>query len=349
MQSNYGARIGRMWRRQPLLARDEAWAQQQDLDALCRDRVLQTSELLSANDYYGNAEMVKRYVGLPALYPLKAVIPHGVALSATWVWQAEVNSRLPVYFSYCRNRRRALSQHGFAAIVDFVHPFLLALELLRHQAPKARRGTIVFRKHSTHMLDMVVDDELLVGQLERIPSDRQPVTVCLYWKDVLRGVQRVYQRRGIPVVSAGHIFDSMFLPRLVHLLSSFAHAASAEVGTHVFLAIAAGCHFHLLDPVPVAVRGAEPKEDTLPPAATLSPERKRLLRMLTSSRADQRTVTGEHIGEVGPWGRYEVLAKLFLAESLFRPYRCVKRGERLLSRSGRIVRRVLDLATSKTG
>ena len=43
---------------------------------LCCDRELSTSEIHESNDFYGQASVLKRYVGYPTSYALKAVLEH---------------------------------------------------------------------------------------------------------------------------------------------------------------------------------------------------------------------------------------------------------------------------------
>jgi hypothetical protein len=62
------------------------------------------------------------------------------------------------------------------------------------------------------------------------------VRVCVYWKDVLLGMAEQFERHGYECVSAGHIYDAEFLPRLAGLLNASAGVFTNEVGSHVLYA-----------------------------------------------------------------------------------------------------------------
>ena len=71
----------------------------------------------------------------------------------------------------------------------------------------------------------------------------QPITICIYWKDYLKGVHREYERLGQQIVTAGHMFDADFLLRIYDICRRFRYAASNEFGTSLMLAVASGCSF----------------------------------------------------------------------------------------------------------
>jgi len=88
--------------------------------------------------------------------------------------------------------------------------------------------------------------EALADRLEQLDETYKPVTVCIYWKDYLMGRHEIFADRGLPIVSAGHMFEKSFLYRLARLLSRFRYAAGNHIGSHLFYAVKAGCrYFHL--------------------------------------------------------------------------------------------------------
>ena len=86
------------WGRAHTLA--DTLADQEDLYGLCHDRPLRTAEIYEPNAYYGIDRIVKHYAGLPARYPLKAIFPHGIDLSAAYVSMVEKKGLLPVLYYY---------------------------------------------------------------------------------------------------------------------------------------------------------------------------------------------------------------------------------------------------------
>jgi hypothetical protein len=225
---------------------DEAMAarfecEQTDLQALCADRSLSTSEMFWQNDVYGGAHILKRYASVPDETPIRAIIPHGVYGDVAHDW--EVQSRLPAALVYPAYRMQAYRARGILPIPSAA-PFVYADKLVTYDGP--REGTLFFPSHSTHWLTVEMDFERLADQLLDLPSWMQPVTVISYWRDIQLGNHLPFARRGLRVVSAGHWLDPDFLLRLAHLLRQHRHAAANAFGSSLFYGVWAGCSFHFV-------------------------------------------------------------------------------------------------------
>ncbi len=240
-----------------MLTLEETLAHQADLAHLCQDPPFPTDELFMGNSFYGANYLLKTYVGLPLEEPLKVVVPHGLSFSDTFVWTAELAAPLPVlwYFSEHVGQayRQALDRVGGSKLLaPAASPFLYACALLQDQPQPQRQGTLFFPSHSTHGVTAQLDFAGLAEALAHMAVEYQPVTVCLYWKDLQLNRQVPFQQRGLRVVSAGHMFDPLFMLRFYHLCSMHRYAAGNETGSHMFYALRAGCsyfHFNPLDKV----------------------------------------------------------------------------------------------------
>lgn len=73
---------------------------------------------------------------------------------------------------------------------------------------------------------MVFDVESYIDQLEALPETFHPLSVCLYWKDLLMGRALPFLKRGIPVYTAGHMFDPLFYDNFYKILSMFRYATA---------------------------------------------------------------------------------------------------------------------------
>jgi len=71
----------------------------------------------------------------------------------------------------------------------------------------------------------------------------QPVHVCMYWTDYLSGAAKPLQAKGIPIVSAGHMYDRLFMYRLYHLYSQYQYTSSNLQGGSLLYGVKAGCTF----------------------------------------------------------------------------------------------------------
>lgn len=237
-----------------MITLEQVIAEQHSLKDLCCDRLLETQEIFLGNAFYGIDFILKKYADLPQTTPLKVSIPHGPNLSNEFVWEAEVNAPLPAIFyssdhEYQSYAKALTKSNNWKSLIPFASPFLYVVELLKNQPKPSRKGTIFFPSHSTHYITSQMDFELLAEALTNLPSEYQPITVCLYWKDFNLNRHIPFKEKGLSIVSAGHMFDPLFLFRFYHLCSTHKYAAGNELGSHLFYAIKAGCSYFYFDKV----------------------------------------------------------------------------------------------------
>jgi hypothetical protein len=220
---------------------------QENLGELCQDRELKTYEIFEPNDYYGQAAVLKGYLGLPKFYGLKAVLQHGLVFD-DFVWDAELNANLPVFFSPSLVRAKLFQSKTYKPCVPIGFGFLYAMKLFQKRFPELeslplRSGTIAFPSHSTHHIKANFNFEEYSEILDRLPDKFKPVVVCIYWRDFLLNRHQEYLKRGFKVVSAGHIYDPLFSFRFYDICRQFKYATSNDLGTHLFASVKSGCSF----------------------------------------------------------------------------------------------------------
>jgi hypothetical protein len=232
-----------------MLTLEDTLSSQNDLQALCADRTLRTREVFAPNAYYGIDRILKEYAGLPDNRPLKAVLPHGVVLDENYVWEAEKKALVPAVFCYPPYRERAYRAQTDKKVFLSAAPFLYLIELLRGQPQPARQGTIFFPQHSTHYVTAEMDFEGLAEELVQFGLEYQPVTICMYWRSLNLGHHLPFRKRGMRIVSAGHMYDPVFLYRLYHLCSLHQYASGNGLGSHMFYSLKSGCSYFHFDRV----------------------------------------------------------------------------------------------------
>ena len=238
-----------------MLTLTETLSSQNDLESLCADRPLRTREAFTPNAYYGIDRILKEYAGLPRACSLKVVVPHGVVLDENFVWEAEKKALVPGVFCYPPYREPAYWAQTGKKVFLSAAPFLYLVEMLQDQPQPARQGTIFFPQHSTHHVTAETDFEGLAEELAQLGSEYQPVTVCIYWRSFNLGHHLPFEKRGMRIVSAGHMYDPAFLYRFYHLCSLHRYASSNGLGSHMFYSLKSGCsyfHFDCVKPHLVA-------------------------------------------------------------------------------------------------
>jgi len=227
---------------------EDVLEEQKDLNALCADRDSKTKEIFRLNDFYGNDFILKAYAGVDIEYSLKFIIPHGIVFDVGNYLKAELKSRIPSIMCYQESRYNGYCERigRWGKVFRAAAPFTYIPDLIKEKKDTERRGTLIFPSHSTRHLTAEMDYELLAEKILGLDEVYRPVTVCAYWHDYNIGAYEVFKKKGLKLVSAGHIFDPHFLIRLYHLLSQHEYSACNNMGSHIFYAQFAGCkHFFL--------------------------------------------------------------------------------------------------------
>ncbi|HYG23657.1 MAG TPA: hypothetical protein VEH04_12810 [Verrucomicrobiae bacterium] len=220
-----------------------------ELKDLARDRSLRTREIHAQNDFYGHATVFKHYAGISNGTTLKAVVEHGLFFGG-FVWDEDIKSCLPSILTYSRTRfpyLKAKTEKRLFAVGPMIAyaPHLLSAESLRSEKLRLGRNLLVFPAHSTHYVDSVFDIDEYCQHIAGLAASFDSVRICLYWKDVLKGWGEKFAQHGFECVTAGHIFDPLFLPRLKSLIECAAFTTSNELGTHLGYCVFLGKGHHL--------------------------------------------------------------------------------------------------------
>jgi len=230
-----------------MLSLQQTLEDQKNLDALCASRPNPSRDIFAPNGHYGMADVYKTYAGLPVTAQLLGIVPHGVELDPKRLWHEERCSKAKCVYCYPELRRDVYGRVAKKQVIMAASPFLYVKEMFKEEPNSDRKGTILLPVHSTDHIMVKQDYERLATILIELPDIYHPVSVCLYWKDYMSGAGNAFARRGIPIVSAGHIYDREFLYRMYHLLSQARFATSNGLGSHLYYAVAAGCSYFNID------------------------------------------------------------------------------------------------------
>ncbi len=204
---------------------------------LSENQKLVTPEIHEPNDYYGHATILKKYAGLPADEPLPLGIQHGVRFDLDH-WRHDYRKDHAVGLVHSPWRVGVIQekvQRKLHAIGPYLHyaQSLLSAEKIAAIRASLVRTLLVFPAHSTQHVAVDFDISAFCEMLAALRKNFSTVLVCLYWKDILRGAREHYERHGLRCVTAGHMLDAAFIPRLRSLLEIADATLSNQVGTHL--------------------------------------------------------------------------------------------------------------------
>ncbi len=216
---------------------------EQELQQLTADRPNNDTELFDWNAFYGYNRAMKRFAGLAADHPSKYVLEHGAGLAGKRIGDHERDSTLPAMISISSSRfetLRSLTNKALFSVGNYLYYADHALSEAEITAERQRlgRNLLVFPSHSTHHVDAEYSVADLCDYLEQIGRDFSAVRICLYWKDVRRGLHKHFAARGFECLTAGHMFDPQFVGRLKSLLATADCTLANNVGSSLAFSLA---------------------------------------------------------------------------------------------------------------
>lgn len=201
-----------------------------------------TNEIHSPNDWYGHAANLKKFLGLPKEYLFKFSLEHGLYLSDQ-VDKLDIEADLPTILTYSSYRMDILKKYRryVFAIGPFIHyaESMLNKQEVEREHQKNGKTLLFFPAHSTPVIGINYDVKNLCRQIRKIGRGFDKIRVCIYWKDVLLGKHLYYLNQGFECVTAGHMLDPNFLPRLKSLILisdlTASNIISSQAGFCVYL------------------------------------------------------------------------------------------------------------------
>jgi hypothetical protein len=189
-------------------------------------------------DIYFINSTLKEYADLPADYEIKAFIEHAAQLSDFAEGGFRVHPSLPsiVPSSFRVSVIESVpGNNGAYAVGPYIAYAKSALsnDKLKAERERLSRNLLVFPAHSIRGLRQVYDIDALCKKIEDISVNYDSVRICLFWKDVLLGTAEKYRKHGFEVVTAGHYYDPMFMPRLKSIIETSTMTMSNQLGTHI--------------------------------------------------------------------------------------------------------------------
>ncbi len=175
-------------------------------------------------------------------YQFKFILEHGLYLNED-VDAIDLETNLPSMVTYSKYRVDILKQYrkrvfGIGPFIHYAKSFLNDSQISLEKK-RLKKNILLFPVHSTPDIDIDYDIHKFCKKVKKIGKNYDSIRVCLYWKDILIGRDKIYRDYGFECVTAGHMLDPLFLPRLKSLLLisdlTLSNVISAHVGYSIFL------------------------------------------------------------------------------------------------------------------
>ncbi len=207
------------------------------------------TEFFRGNCFYGHARILKKYAGLPVRLPFPATVQHGwYARPKLKGTEFDVLSSLKPHWVWSERAASMYLERGIDEVVVGGAPFVYLADDLLNEMPEHSAGTIVFPFHSTQRANVVGNYENYATQLESLPDHFKPIVVCLYYRDLERGLDGPFRAHGFDVTTNGGLMDPLFLERFISNCAGMRFATSNSLGTSSLYAMYLGLQFFLYGP-----------------------------------------------------------------------------------------------------
>lgn len=230
--------------------------QVQDIHELSKDVKLRNT-VFESSECYGMGKYIRKYGFYPRWLPLFVSTDHGPSQRDAPTY-LELSSGSPHTLFHSRRLVAKWKELSKMPCDVMVSPFVFYRRRSNINKSENARGTLAFPVHTTDLIENDCDYEGYAKSLLVLPSEYQPVSVCIYHLDVRKGKHKIFEKYNIPVYTAGHIYDSEFVIRFYDILKNFAFTTSNHVGSYVFYAVEMGIPFFIYGNRPIMINKGDP-------------------------------------------------------------------------------------------
>ncbi len=205
---------------------------------------VQSSELWGWNDFYGTAEIYKKYAGYPLDYQVKFVIDHSIHFWIERYNNEEYSVNLPAHIATSEFAKEQIEKHVKTMIFPTGLHMFYAEDYyddnkFKTEKEKLGKNLLVFPSHSSDVCIAEFDPEPLIKEIlaTKERGNFNSVTVCFYFADIQRKFHKKFEGHGFKFVTAGHILDPKFISRLKTIIKLSDVTMSNGIGSHIFYSI----------------------------------------------------------------------------------------------------------------
>lgn len=201
--------------------------------------------LFGLPEQYSQGRIFREYARFPEELPLNIYADHGIPINFK-VALHELKNNAYAFFTYHEKKYQLLKEQLRKPCYKVPHPLIWYRREHGIEQIENPQGTLFFAVHSTPDVSVFYDIEQICVQLKSLPDEMQPVGVCLFMTDIHNGTFLKYLENGIPVYTAGNVWDIRFVDRFYDLLRRFKFTASNSYGTYLFYSVEMGIPFMYL-------------------------------------------------------------------------------------------------------
>jgi hypothetical protein len=195
---------------------------------------------------YSQGYWLKKYLFYPHIFDLYVTLQHGIYLDDVIMDDDEILQETDIFFAfnesekYNRYKKTFVSGSAFILYKEMYH--------IKKEEPKY---TLVFPIHSRVDVEWDIDIDDFIAKLKKLPKKFEPLLICVYFRDIHKGMHHKFIEAGFEVTTIGHGSRYDFIPRFYELLKNAKYTLSNDIGSYAFYSIDLGIPFVLYNRVDI--------------------------------------------------------------------------------------------------
>jgi hypothetical protein len=222
---------------------------EEELLEICKERS-RGRRLFWSAEIYGFGHVIRKFGYYPGKFPLNIYLAHGLTTNEHPA-PHELENGAPVMFYFSPRLVKAFKEVSRKPCFCLISPNVFYRRSNKISLNSDRSGTIAFLAHTTPLIEDKMDFASYISKLQGLPSLYHPITICLHYHDVNKGVHKYFYDAGFDVVTVGRPDRTDYIERFYGILRQFKFATSNEVGSYTFYCAEFG--------IPFFVYGDEPE------------------------------------------------------------------------------------------
>jgi FkbM family methyltransferase len=195
------------------------------------------------SEVYSFGKYIREYGRYPLQLPLCINTDHG-ASGANQIYEHEIRSDAPVQFYHVPETVELWRGRFKKPCYVLFSPFVFYRRHNNIQQLENAKGIIAFPAHTTPDIDDLSNIEEYISNLNALPEQYHPVSICLHYHDVRKGLHKAFLKKGYRVFCAGNPFDYSFAKNFYNILRQHKYSTSNLVMSCLFYSVEMGIpHF----------------------------------------------------------------------------------------------------------
>lgn len=188
------------------------------------------------SEVYGFGKWLRKFAFYPKSWPLNIYFSHGVTHHDSPA-PHEYDNSAPAILFFSPRLTAEYRNNSKKTCKNIISPNIFYRRKYNVKKVKDAKGTIAFPCHSTPEIDDLTDYDEYCTNLKALSKDFQPISVCLHYHDINKGLHKVFMDNGFDVLTVGSPYHPDFIERFYGIIQNYQYVTSNEIGSYAYYAV----------------------------------------------------------------------------------------------------------------